>query len=289
MSTESQLQSAMVAAGIVPPECIAFDGAIHRHGAGGKPFWYVAHGDGVPAASFGNWKTGHTETWCAKSNVDLSHGERLALRERFQAAQRQRDAERDRVQVDAAARALAIWTAARPAIEHAYLTRKAIKAHGARIDGQHLLIPLRDTAGKLWGLQTIAPNGEKRFQSGGRVKGCYCPIGQPDGRVTLCEGWATGATINKSTGGAVAVCFSASNLMAVALALRAKYPSLAITIAADDDWQTASNPGLTAATAAAAAIGAKLAIPNFTGLVRGIKDTDFNDLHRLICEQGAPT
>ena len=286
MSSETQLQAAMITAGITPPESIAFDGVIHRHGVGGKPFWYVAHGDGVPAASFGNWKTGHTETWCAKSKADMSDTERQATWDRIKVAQRQRDAERDRIQAEAATRALAIWTAAAPAIEHPYLTRKAIKAHGIRTDGHHLLIPMRDTSGKLWSLQTISPEGDKRFQTGGRVKGCYCPIGVPAGRITVCEGLATGATISETAGGAVAVCFSAGNLLAVAMALREKYPDMSLIVAADDD-QSPGNPGMTAAKAAAAAVGASLAVPDWTGLVRGTA-TDFNDFHRLIREQGAP-
>ena len=281
MSSETQLQAAMITAGITPPESIAFDGVIHRHGVGGKPFWYVAHGDGVPAASFGNWKTGHIETWCAKSKADMSDVERQATWDRIKAAQRQRDAERDRLQADAASRALAIWTAATPAIDHDYLTRKGIKPHGIRTDGHHLFVPMRDVSGNLWSLQSISPEGTKRFQPGGRVTGCYCPIGTPEGRIIVCEGWATAATLRESTGCAVAVAFSAGNLMAVAVALRAKYPDMELTIAADDDFQTVGNPGMTAARAAASAVGAKLAVPNFDGLVRGTS-TDFNDMAQLI-------
>ena len=285
MSSETQLQAAMITAGITPPESIAFDGVIHRHGVGGKPFWYVAHGDGVPAGSFGDWKTGHTGTWCAKRDHDLTDNERQVMRDRVKAAQRQRDAERDRIQAEASSRALAIWTAAAPSIEHPYLTRKSIKAYGTRTDGPDLLIPMRDTSGKLWSLQTISPEGEKRFFFSGRVKACYCSIGAPQGRIVICEGYATAATINESTGGGVVAAFSAGNLLSVALALREKYPDMGITIAADDDWQTVGNPGLTAATAAASAIGAKLAVPNFDGLVRGLKDTDWNDMARLIREK----
>ena len=282
MNIESQLQSAMIAAGIIPPECIVFDSAIHRFGPGGKPNWYIAHGDGVPSATFGSWQKGYTETVCAKREFDMTDHERQAMRDRVARAQRARDAERDRVQAEAAARALAVWTTAAPAIKHDYLTRKGVKAHGIRTDGHHLFVPMRDASGKLWSLQSISAEGTKRFQPGGRVSGCYCPIGAPTGRIIVCEGWATGATLRETAGGAVAVAFSAGNLMAVALGLRAKYPDMSITVAADDDWQTVGNPGLTAARAAASAIGAKLAVPNFDGLARGIKDTDWNDMAQLI-------
>ena len=286
MSIESQLQSAMVAAGIIPPEFIVFDGAIHRFGPGGKPNWYIAHSDAVPSATFGSWKTGPSETLCAKHDHDLTNHERQAMRDRVKAAQHHRDAERARIHAEAASRALAVWTAAAPAIDHDYLTRKGIKPHGIRTDGHHLFVPMRCTASKLHSLQTIDPDGEKRFLPGGRVKGTYFAMGKPDGIVILCEGLATGATIHER-GAAVAVCFSAGNLLPVALALREKYPDLSITAAADDDWQTHGNPGITAATAAASAVAGKLAVPNFDGLARGIKDTDFNDMARLIREQKA--
>ena len=116
---------------------------------------------------------------------------------------------------------------------------------------------------------------------GGRVKGCYHAIGRPSGRVIVCEGFATGASLHAATGDAVAVALNAGNLLAVAVALRAKYPCLTIVVAADDDWQTAGNPGLTAARLAAQAVGGEVAVPDFRGYARGVKDTDFNDLHRL--------
>ena len=312
MSTEAQFQSAIAATGMTPPDAIHADGCIHRWNGTDKRgntrnSWYCLHGDGTPAGIFGDWATGLQSNWCAKSDHDQTEAERHAMRDRIKAAQRQRDAERDRLHADAASRALAIWTAAAPAgahdclngnsIEmqnkgeqagaHDYLRRKSIKPHGTRTDGHSLFVPMRDTAGLLHSLQTIAPDGGKRFMPGGKVKGCYHAIGKPAGSVTVCEGFATGASIHEATGGAVAVAFNAGNLSAVALALRVKYPGLTITIAADDDWHTSGNPGLTAAKQAAVDVGGKLAVPDFTGLVRGAKDTDFNDMARLIREQGA--
>ena len=287
MSNTTQFVAAMVGAGLTPPAEIYADNLLHRFGDCGKSSWYVLHLDGVPAGSFGDWRTGHTETWCAKRNDDMNDSERQATWEHIKAARRQRDAEKARLQAEAASQASAIWTAAAPAIEHDYLTRKAIEPHGLRTDGHRLLVPMRDTTGKLHSLQTISPEGEKRFLPSGRVKGCYFAIGKPAGSVTMCEGLATGATIHATTGGAVAVCFSAGNLLSVAFALRIKYADLSITVAADDDWQIPGNPGISAARAAASAVGGKLAVPNFDGLVRGIKDTDWNDMARLIREKEA--
>jgi putative DNA primase/helicase len=144
-----------------------------------------------------------------------------------------------------------------------------------------LIVPMRDTAGQLHSLQTIQPDGDKRFLYGGRVNGCYHSIGKkPVDVLIVCEGYATGASIHEATGYPVVVAFNAGNLKAVALALRAKYPDLKIIIAADDDHQTEGNPGMTKAQAAAQAVGAAVAVPTFPA-GRPDKATDFNDLHQL--------
>jgi phage/plasmid primase-like uncharacterized protein len=66
--------------------------------------------------------------------------------------------------------------------------------------------------------------------------------------------------------------------MLVAKALRKKHPDLQLILCADDDYQTAGNPGLSKATEAALSTGALLAVPDF-GATRPEKATDFNDLH----------
>ena len=132
----------------------------------------------------------------------------------------------------------------------------------------------------LLSLAACTTDGDKRFHSGGRIKGCYHAIGRPAGRIIVCEGYATGASLHEATGEAVAVAFNAGGLEAVALALRAKYPALQIVLAADDDHLTDGNPGLSKATAAAQAVGGLVAVPQFPA-GRGDKDTDFNDLAAL--------
>ena len=286
MSAPDQFLSAMEAAGLTPPGVLHGDGKIHRFSPIGKrgneDGWYVLHLDGVPAGVFGNWRTGESQNWCAKAEHDLTDIERQEQHERIRAARRMRDAATTRRQGEAASTALALWGQCELVRSHDYLTRKGIKGHGVRTDGHQLFVPIRDTTGKLQSLQTISPDGAKRFMPGGRVRGCYHAIGHPKGRLITCEGYATGATIHEATGDAVAVAFSAGNLLSVAVALRAEYPSVEIIIAADDDWKTPGNPGLSAARLAAQAVGGRVAKPNFRGLPRADKDTDFNDLQRLV-------
>ncbi|VTU24825.1 toprim domain-containing protein [Variovorax sp. PBL-E5] len=285
MNAIDQFLTAIESAGLTPPATINDDGKLHRFSPTGKrgddAGWYVLHLDGVPAGSFGDWRSGEAQNWCAKSDNDMSEAERQGMRERVKAAQRMRDAETTRRHGEAAVAALALWDAAAPAVAHPYLIAKGVKPHGIRADGHQLFVPMRDSAGKLHSLQTIAPDGGKRFLPGGRVRGCYYAIGKPSGRLIVCEGFATGATLHQATGDAVAVAFNAGNLLAVAVALHAKYPCLNIVVAADDDWKTPGNPGLTTAKQAAQAVGGKVAVPDFTDLQRGDKDTDYNDLQRL--------
>ena len=126
-----------------------------------------------------------------------------------------------------------------------------------------LLVPVRDAAGTLHGLQFIGPDGVKRFKTGTAVAGCYHAIGKPNGKILIAEGYATGATLHEITGYAVACAFNAGNLKPVAEALRVKYPNAELVLCADDDHLIDGNPGLTKATEAARAVGGLLAVPVF--------------------------
>ncbi|QCB45434.1 toprim domain-containing protein [Hydrogenophaga sp. PAMC20947] len=262
-----QFKLAIADAGLTPPTEVICDGLIHRFSTTDKTRhqsgWYMLHTDGNAAGAFGDWRQGFSQNWCKKTTHAMNEVERLAHRNRVKAMQGQREEELARRQQLAAADAFKRWTAAMPCSQHEYLARKGILPHGTKIEGAKLLIPLRDTAGTVHSLQTIAPDGTKMFASGGKVKGCFFGIGKPKGALIVCEGFATGASIHECTGHAVAVAFNAANLEAVALALRSKYPELKIVIAADDDSHTPGNPGLTKAKSAMQATGATLAKPVF--------------------------
>jgi putative DNA primase/helicase len=279
-----EFRAAILAAGLTAPDEIHGDGKLRRFASDGRrgddSGWYVYFDDRIPAGAFGCWREGVWQQWCSKAPDTMTQAERDAHRQRVEAARQQREADDVLRQQHAAAAAARRWQDATPATDHPYLTAKAVQAHGTRIDGGALLIPMRDTAGTLHSVQVIEPDGSKRFHPGGRVKGCYFGIGKPDGVLIVCEGFATGATIHEATGHAVAVAFNAGNLENVAKSLHAKFPTLPLMLAADDDWRTEGNPGITKATAAARAVGGWLAIPKFPE-GRGDKDTDFNDLHLL--------
>jgi putative DNA primase/helicase len=275
---------AIAAAGLEPPETIHADGNIHRFSASGKrgddAGWYVLHLDGVPAGSFGDWRSGYSENWCAKHQDDLNPGELQAMRKKLRTTLALREAEQARRHGEAESTALSFWQSCEPALVHRYLSCKGVQAHRVRTDGHELVIPMRDTSGRLRSVQTIDPDGIKRFLRGGLVRGCFFAIGQWTDLVVVCEGFATGASIHEATGHGVAVAFNAGNLEPVAQALHGAYPMLKIILAADDDVDTPGNPGRSKAKAAALAVGGEIVSPHFPA-PRPKRASDFNDLHAL--------
>jgi hypothetical protein len=140
-------------------------------------------------------------------------------------------------------------------------------------------MPVRDAAGGLHSLQFIAADGAKRFLTGGRKKGCFYVIGEPNGELHVVEGFATGATVLEDTGHAAAICFDGGNLPAAAKELRGKFSDLRFIVCTDDDIHRPNNPGLTHGREAAAILGASIAVPDF-GENRPANASDFNDLHQ---------
>lgn len=281
-----QFRDAIQAAGLIPPADIEADGKLRRFSSNGKKAddagWYLLHDDGIPAGSFGDWRTGIMQTWRADIGRTLTPAEEAAHRAKVETMRREREAEEARRKSEAKAKAAAIWQKGEPATgDYPYLTRKGIKASGAKLYNDALLIPMR-ADGDIHSLQFIGPDGDKRFLTGGRVKGCYFSIGNPKDAAALCiaEGFATGATIHETTGYPVAVAFNAGNVGPVAKVMREKFPDLPLILCADDDTQTEGNPGLTAATEAARSVGGLLAIPDF-GIDRPAGATDFNDMAAL--------
>jgi phage/plasmid primase-like uncharacterized protein len=281
---EQEFVKAIEAAGLPPPFEVIADGEMQRFSTNGKvddaAGWYVLHVNGVAAGVFGCWRSGKKWKWCSTSTSPMSQAERIAYQDRLQSLKAQRDSEQAQRQAGAAKAAAIVFGAATPCITHPYLTTKGVRAYGIRQAGDRLLIPLCDSKGILHSLQTITPDGDKRFKAGGRVNGCFHGIDGSTDVLLICEGYATGASLHEATSYSVAVAFNAGNLERVALDLRALHPDVKIVIAADDDHQTQGNPGMTKARSAAAAVGGYLAVPDF-GANRPAKATDFNDLHQF--------
>ncbi len=275
MDAFAEFTHVLKAAGLTPGRIIA-DGRIHRcpakdEGAGKKSGWYLLHVDGIPAGAYGDWRTGEHHTWRARQDARLDPAEYAKNRAAIARQKAQRQAQQEAQHQKAQRNAWHYWRQAMPASpEHPYLQKKQIGVHGIRQWKGALHLPLRDTQGVLWNLQTITAEGVKRFLPGGRKRGLYLAIGGAiDEVLCVAEGYATAASIHEATGYPVACAFDCGNLQPVALSLREKYPDARIVICADDDKETeqriGKNPGLDAARQAAAAVGGIVITPNFAG------------------------
>jgi len=208
---------------------------------------------------------------------------------KFIADAREKDAREDAI----AKQAERIWAKGTPTpADHPYLTRKEIGPDGLRVDAKgRLLVPMQDEDGKLWNLQTIAPDGKKMSLwrraadgvEGGRTQGLSAALGTLDGAqaVVVAEGRATGASVHEATGLPVRVAFSSNNLAHVVRALREQHPDLPIIVAADNDHQKErltppkQNVGLVKAEEAVKDVPrAAVLAPQFEATSTG---TDFND------------
>lgn len=273
-----QFREAMTAAGLRTNDDIVDDGKVQRfHVDGDKPRskngWYILHGDGIPAGAFGSWKHDVSANWCAKSDREFTPDERRAYAQRMEVIKREREAEQERVRAEARVRAAAIWEASAPANDnHPYLVRKQIKAFDIRESRGSLVLPVTSPDGTIQSLQFIDADGNKLFLKGGMKRGCYFKIGgAPVDRVIVAEGYATAASLHMAHGCPVAVAFDAGNLQPVCDVIRKRLPDhIEIEIWADNDMNTKGNPGVTKATKAAEAIGAKVVVPEIAG--------DWNDV-----------
>ncbi len=231
--------------------------------------WAKLFLDKRPAGRFGNHRLAIDATWKADAApVKRTDEERAAWRTKCDAERVRRDLETAEKHEAAAAQATALLATSVPADPtHPYLVRKRVSGEGIRQAGDTLLIPMQDVAGRAWNVQRIYPDGTKLFLKGGRVDGLFWLVGDGDGPLCIGEGVGTMGAVRRATGHDVAAAFSAANLEPVARALRVRWPDRPMVICADDDAHLIANPriarnlGIDAARAAAAAIGAGVALP----------------------------
>ncbi len=284
-SALDQFRDAIAAKGITPPIAIEPDGKLHRFSSNGKPDddagWYVFHEGNIPAGSFGDFRTGQTvSSWMADIGRPLLPLEKKDFRKKQEEMRVKREADIAIRRAEAKQKASNILRLSEAAHDdHPYLLRKEVRAHGLRNWKGLLIIPMIDESCEVQSLQFIAGDAGKRFLSGGKMQGCYFPLGDLNEAeiILIAEGYATAATLYEVTGQPTIVAYNAGNLLPVARSIRAQHPAASIIICADDDNKTKGNPGLTKAHEAARAINGTLIAPDF-GDNRPDGLTDFNDM-----------
>lgn len=262
------------------------DGKYHRvdeldKPRGNKNVWHIFSTQPHAVGTYGNWRTGEKHVWTPEKPEGASPEDRRRAAEMVAAARKVQERERKEAASQAAATALDMIRQSKPADpDNPYLVSKHIGPGVLRQQGQTLLVPLRDISGRLVNLQRIFPDGTKRFLKGGQVKVAFCLLGEipESGRLFICEGYATAASIHESLGHPVIAAMNAGNLLPVARDIRQATHGLDITIAADNDHLTEGNPGIEKGRAAAKSIGAGLTWPTLCGKP-DCRCTDFNDTH----------
>lgn len=257
--------------------------------------------------------------WFSRSEKSWSEEERKEWEELRERKRAEAEAKKLELHTHVAKTCMDEYRISKLATRHPYLTAKGIETPSKvkHDDKGNLLFPAIDVDGKLWTLQRIDEDGEKRFVYGGKKEGTFFPFGMrksviPE-KLFICEGVATGASIYEATNIPTLAAWDAGNLMAVTKAVRQKYPDTVIIHAADNDQWTIKTPrpkdlvgilssdvagddarwgiwardgklynkGQDAAGKAAMEINGYAVFPDFEP-DHPEKPTDFNDMHRLM-------
>ena len=107
-----------------------------------------------------------------------------------------------------------------------------------------LIIPIYSSDGTISSIQAIDQDGTKDFLRGGKIKGCFSPLGAirgTTGQVFIGEGVATVAAVVHVMGGAGVAALNAGNLEAVVSEIKKLAPDAEIIILADDDQKEGCN------------------------------------------------
>ncbi len=279
-------RDAMAADNISTPDPIHADGELRRFHVegdkiGSRNGWYFLYYYPNPYGLFGSWKMGITNHWSIKAKSQLTVKERRQAFEAFRKKQQERATALRAAQQKVAHLCAKRWQGyvdANPA--HPYLVRKQIKPHCAKQVDDLLALPIIDIHGKLWSLQYIKPEGDKVLCFQGAKKGNFIPVHntlQPGIKILICEGFSTGASLAELEPEAcIIAAIDAGNLAPVAMNIRKQWPTNDIVICADDDRTQAQNVGLIKAQAAASAVRARLAKPQWP-TDAPLMLSDFND------------
>jgi putative DNA primase/helicase len=222
------------------------------------------------------------ESICAASGIPLfadAKARPLTPAEREEQRRQMEESERIKRETQAATaqKARKVW-AALPYADNTnpYCQRKNIQPHGCKTGSFYswrncLIVPMCDESGELVNLQYVFPErpadgSDKRFMTGGQVKGAFFVFGEETGKVLIAEGFSTAASLFEDSGLMTYCSFGSGNLSTTAAIVRARHPGAEIIVAGDHD---AHGKGQEAAQAAALACNGKWIIPPKVG--------DFND------------
>lgn len=265
--------------GLFPPDLIR--GELLRFAGIGKndsnkAAYLFIFGDGNGAV-YGDFSCNLHATWQANIGREFTKEEKRNFAIQQQAARDAMARELAEKHHNGKIRAIQLWenaTVLSAQLEHPYLIKKKIQPHNTKASNGVLYIPLYGTDLELCSLQLIQSNGDKSFLKGGKIKGSFSVIGEQlntTDKILICEGFATGASLQEDTGHFTVCAMSANNLESVAKTFKSFYPQATFIICGDNDENSV---GQLAAEKAARAIGCAFIVPEQSGM-------DFNDVFNL--------
>jgi len=237
------------------PQDMILDGKVHRFNyQSKKDGWYIGHknhsektGEEFHVVEFGSWKT--SEKYQYKTVRKYTASEKKTFERQIKKSQIEQKQLKKECNLESSTEAATLWDQyGSDNTRSRYLINKQIpQLYGCKTimtrSGRGVLVPCKDIEGKLWGVQTIFPDGTKMFMPGQRVEGCFYVINNSSDDfsfsdvdvIYLCEGFSTGASIYQSINSPVVCCFNAGNLIHVARAIKNKFGHLSIVICGDND------------------------------------------------------
>jgi phage/plasmid primase-like uncharacterized protein len=275
------------------------DGKWHRERVEGdkghtKSGRYKAYDDGLPAGFIQNFKRGEGIRWRSERPAPPMTD---ADRQQFDDARAARQREQSVALQGATEKAQARWKTGRRVERHLYLETKGINPDEAfRRDSRgNLIIAMTDGTGLVRNVQTIAPDGQKRFVPGAQVTGLFSLFGKIERNkpILIAEGVATARSVFEATGITTVVAYNAGNLSTVSKVIANIAPSSRQIFAADNDHHLPRkdvpqpNVGKEKAEAAAREVGGLVLLPHFGAIesmavVEGKSPpTDWNDYAKL--------
>lgn len=241
-----EFRSVLDKAGYPVPNDVIPDGSIHRwddptRNKKDKPYWYILelHNGNILAGRYGSWINGESHSFFSTGFYGLDQIDCFALDKSIRHKASIENEERKEYQKVVANDARIILSMCTKLDSHKYLTDKGVKSYGLAKNGDgDIIIPMVDHDNKLWNIQRIYKNGDKKFYPGAKVSGCRFIINGDTNTILLVEGYATAASCHEATGFTTIVAFNAGNMINIAKDLKGKKY---IIIADNDESKTGEN------------------------------------------------
>ena len=152
---EQGLLTAIKKTGLTAPDNVVADGKVHRFrsevGSKNQNGWYILHLNPKPCGIFGCWKNmSEKQFWFPeRPSGRLKPSDHEKYKVQIKLLQEQWALEKVLVQERSSKRAEVEWADAEESGDHLYLDKKGVGNYGLKLQGDRLLVPLRDQSGNL--------------------------------------------------------------------------------------------------------------------------------------------